>query len=495
MTTDRLILTPENEHAHSFQIVSTNEELRFQRFIATGRPPMDANMRFVGDRHDPASVETFMVLSDPFSSNSSMHATQPQPSVPQQTVRITKPITALDDLSVRGLLTAHSGVAFLGGNALIDATGKVIGVPEVHVEGGIWADGNLHIGNGVLHIGNISLQDDSTNASLRILANVHMSGNEFFIGPMNHMTGMRTHPAQRSMALLANGNERIAMQENRVTIACGPESIGHGNEIRYESSASGNAQLVFYDAGLADQSLVTLEASKSGLVIAVHGDTNTSVSYFSSFTGAHICVPESTSMFDMSLVGQIVESTGEHSNVAGRPLNPTEAVPVVRIATEGSKAVFGVIGHVEEADTTSRTMIAGSLSVVGNRDALDRRLVVVSVGEGAMWVISENGPIENGDFIEVSSVPGYGRRSPSDMMTNRIVAKATGSCAFDASLDTTVVYERTFNDGSLVVDSMGVPVLVPKLDASGQVVKVPRYATKRVGNWYASYIPVTVHCG
>jgi len=489
LTTDRLILTPEDAGAHYFQIVSTDEELRFQRFVATGKPSMDANQRFVGDRGDDANVETFMVLSDPFAAN--IATLIGEPSLAQQTVRITKPVKCLDDLTIRGLLSAPAGIAFTG-NAFIDANARIVGSPEVYIAGDVRSDANVRILGGTLTLGNVHIVDDHANAALSVDANLHITGDQLTLGATQN-TGLRSDAG--TLKLIAGDSERISMSDMHVAIACGAGNVGTANEIRFQKTPDGNAQLVFYNA-VADEPYVTLEASVRGLVVTVHGENQTSQSFYSSFSGLHLCMGEGAGMYDYELVGQVVESTGNHNNVGGVPINPVDAVPTVRIAREGSKAVFGVIAHIEPPYTTERTLVGGALSIVGIRPVNDRRLMIASVGEGAMFVLSENGAIENGDYIEVSSVPGYGRRSNSEVLTNKIVAKATGPCNFGGTNERVNVYvDMLGDDGNVIIDSAGVPVRVPLLDTDGLPVTRPRYFTKRVGAWIAAYIGVTFHCG
>lgn len=489
LTTDRVIFVPESEGAHYYQIVSTDEELRFQRFTSTGKPPVDANQRFVGDRGDDANVDTFLVLSDPFTANVATLAGDP--TVAQKTIRITKPIKALDDVTVRGALVVHDGVHFAG-NAYIDANGRISGVPEVHVDGDLRADGVVRIEGGDLLVGNVLVKEDAANAALCISSNVHVDGDELMIGA-THDTGLRVGE-DGYVSLVAGNSQRIAAGPNGVRVACGNQDVGTGNEVRFESEPGGNAQLIFYDANV-DESLVTLEASTAGLTVTVHGITNTTTSFFSSFSGVHVCAPEDSSLFHPANFGLIVEATGLHKNVGDVPIYPTEAVPVVRLATEGSKAVFGVIAYMEPANFPLRPMIAGSLTIVGNREVNDRRLVIVSIGEGAMWVLSERGALQNGDFIEASSVTGYGRKAESDVMTNKIVAKITGPCNFDGTLDRVPIYTDLIVEGNTVLDSAGVPVQVQATDGEGNPLTRPRYMTKQVGPWLAAYVGVTFHCG
>ena len=44
----------------------------------------------------------------------------------------------------------------------------------------------------------------------------------------------------------------------------------------------------------------------------------------------------------------------------------------------------------------------------------NERLIVNSVGEGAMWVCNSNGNIENGDYITSSDYIGYGEKQDDD---------------------------------------------------------------------------------
>jgi hypothetical protein len=59
------------------------------------------------------------------------------------------------------------------------------------------------------------------------------------------------------------------------------------------------------------------------------------------------------------------------------------------------------------------------------------RLIVNSLGEGAMWVCNSNGNIENGDYITSSDYLGYGEKQDDDLLHNYTVAKATINCDFE----------------------------------------------------------------
>jgi hypothetical protein len=53
------------------------------------------------------------------------------------------------------------------------------------------------------------------------------------------------------------------------------------------------------------------------------------------------------------------------------------------------------------------------------------RLMVNSVGEGAVWVCNSNGNLENSDYITPSDYLGYGKKRDDDLLHNYRVGKAT----------------------------------------------------------------------
>ena len=91
-----------------------------------------------------------------------------------------------------------------------------------------------------------------------------------------------------------------------------------------------------------------------------------------------------------------------------------DAVPVVALSRKKKdKRVFGVLG--EPTRKTNNT----------------NRLIVNSIGEGAICVANTNGNIENGDYIQSSELLGYGEKQDDDLLHNYTIAKSTINCAFE----------------------------------------------------------------
>ena len=91
-----------------------------------------------------------------------------------------------------------------------------------------------------------------------------------------------------------------------------------------------------------------------------------------------------------------------------------DAVPVVALSRKKKdKRVFGVLGA-PKRNTNNKN-----------------RLIVNSVGEGAICVSNTNGNIENGDYIQSSDLLGYGEKQDDDLLHNYTIAKATIDCNFE----------------------------------------------------------------
>ena len=90
-----------------------------------------------------------------------------------------------------------------------------------------------------------------------------------------------------------------------------------------------------------------------------------------------------------------------------------DALPIIELSRiRKDKRVFGVLGDKRRSNSRKE------------------RLIVNSVGEGAIWVCNSNGNIENGDYITSSDYLGYGEKQDDDLLHNYTVAKATINCDF-----------------------------------------------------------------
>ena len=121
------------------------------------------------------------------------------------------------------------------------------------------------------------------------------------------------------------------------------------------------------------------------------------------------------------------------SDGIGKGLNAitqNEALPVLSMSSKAlDKSCFGVISESEDPNS-NRTGTLGMFKSFYDTEDGDKRIIVNSVGEGAIWVTDINGTLESGDYITTSNVVGYGQKQESDSLKNYTVAKITMNCDF-----------------------------------------------------------------
>ena len=83
-------------------------------------------------------------------------------------------------------------------------------------------------------------------------------------------------------------------------------------------------------------------------------------------------------------------------------------------------------------DTRKWITDSGSWVTTMNKPEGDERVIVNSLGEGAIWITNINGNLENGDYITSSTAAGLGQKQDDDVLHNYTVAKITQDCDFSS---------------------------------------------------------------
>lgn len=175
------------------------------------------------------------------------------------------------------------------------------------------------------------------------------------------------------------------------------------------------------------------------------------------FTGQHRC-RAMPGLMDMVLSGKtciglpvqgcVVVSSGVICTAMGRRgqtftdkrgVSVSQALPVVDLcSTANDKAVFGVVAGIESVtpDNLSRTYNVGPMVTVFPKEYSDTRVVINSLGEGAIWVCNQGVRcVENGDYLVSSSLPGVSQKQRSPCLRNSTIAKLTAGFDFDICSD------------------------------------------------------------
>jgi hypothetical protein len=151
------------------------------------------------------------------------------------------------------------------------------------------------------------------------------------------------------------------------------------------------------------------------------------------FTGQH-CVKSDTIDYTniYEHVGKIVVASGSYI----KEKTICEALPNVELSSRSKqKNVFGVISNINNWNNGNVDYVEAHNDGWSSGLYDDSSLLVNSIGEGCIWVVSEIGdllgvsvvldPIENGDYITTSDVEGYGCLQKEPTLCNFTVAKIT----------------------------------------------------------------------
>ena len=376
-------------------------------------------------------------------------------------------LTAEDELR----LECNSG----GGTDKITFFSNGVEKGEIDASGNLQIDGDLTVSGGDVTASKIETGNDLILKAddNSVIMEIEGATAQTFTSTLHTFAGAGAVDANSgNLYLRTNGTSRLTVESSTGDIGIGDTTPSYRLDVKDDTNTSYIAQFdststsndtdgmridiggnssayagyFFYLVARASSGL------KSGAWIS-DGDGTSTIEY--TFTGTHDAAFESS---DIALPGMIVESTGEvwvkNTDTSKNVFSYHTALPYTRLtSTNGSKAVFGVINidmlkwiMEEEHDgegkipNPNRGGLARGVfpGLVENNPLKENHqaVQVMSLGEGTVWVTNINGNIENGDLIESSSVPGYGRLQDDDIMRSKTVAKCTQNVDWESVTDT-----------------------------------------------------------
>ena len=180
------------------------------------------------------------------------------------------------------------------------------------------------------------------------------------------------------------------------------------------------------------------------------------------FTGQHRPFVKDTRSSDAASMQGLIVSAVDNTYirmfggvVRGREaITINESLPVVSLSTrDDDKVCFGVFSGVEnKVDGRCKNTNASVIPGVTPKEEGDTRVYINSLGEGAIWVVDANGPLQSWDYITTcGAMPGYGHRQADDVLHNYTVAKITMDCDFNPPL---VPVQRIATEVKTVTDHL-----------------------------------------
>jgi hypothetical protein len=220
-----------------------------------------------------------------------------------------------------------------------------------------------------------------------------------------------------------------------------------------------------------------------------------------SFTGQHRCFPEGP--IERGLI--VSANRNKYMNLNGPlttgigAIQSTESLPIVSLSNVvNDTRVFGVIDK-PELITLERRQKYGNILVRNDKEYGDVRVIINSLGEGAMWIVNTNGNVVSGDYITSSNISGYGQKQDDDILHSYTVAKITMDCDFNPKEIPVQVIKKDENNINILdeygrlqwedTDKTQKAYNIKYLTTNGEV------TDEANAIWTAAYVGCTYHCG
>ena len=220
-----------------------------------------------------------------------------------------------------------------------------------------------------------------------------------------------------------------------------------------------------------------------------------------SFTGQHRCFPEGP--IERGLI--VSANRNKYMNLNGPlttgigAIQSTESLPIVSLSNVvNDTRVFGVIDK-PELITLERRQKYGNILVRNDKEYGDVRVIINSLGEGAMWIVNTNGNVVSGDYITSSNISGYGQKQDDDILHSYTVAKITMDCDFNPEEIPVQVIKKDENNINILdeygrlqwedTDKTQKAYNIKYLTTNGKV------TDEANAIWTAAYVGCTYHCG
>jgi hypothetical protein len=293
--------------------------------------------------------------------------------------------------------------------------------------------------------GKIGIFTNAPSRTLDIAGDTN--SNSFWV---NNQWNLHSNTGENSLVLRSADLNRFYFSNEGLLYIYQNSADAGSSGIQFKHSTGGD-WYIFADDSEVGRLKFSFKASSSSAnpvlkaSIAGNGDNGKQLN----FTGQHKVIANSTLLLDNKYIGLIVSSCGRYDNIENidderNNITIDESLPIVKLSEKRQdKTVFGVISSFEDSNTEERIYQIGLLNLHSKKESLeDNRLIINSLGEGAIWVTNINDNLENGDYITSCEIPGYGMRQESEGLMNYTVAKITCDCDFD--LNSKIYYCEEF---------------------------------------------------
>ena len=155
-----------------------------------------------------------------------------------------------------------------------------------------------------------------------------------------------------------------------------------------------------------------------------------------SFTGGHIAFTQ-----DTLIAGMLVYTDESVPDTVNQNI-----ITVVKTSTQKDKRVLGVYNG--QSSSYNKLITADNMLLANALIDNGYRVVCINaLGEGGILVCSENGNIDNGDYLTSANLAGYACKQDDDLLHSYTVAKALESVDWANETETTKLIACTYHAG------------------------------------------------
>ena len=297
------------------------------------------------------------------------------------------------------------------------------------------------------------------------------------VGQLGNNTTAYSSPTPVNISIIASGSiYNNGIIKRIIAIAAGDshtlaiDSVGYIHAWGFNGQGQlGNNTIVY--------SSIPIKITGFGSISSISTTAPLAGQFFVNFTGQHRAFLNDETENKEGLI--VVSDQNEYITGGPDNMNPygqfirghdaisiNDALPIVSLAnTAYDKRVFGILSS--EIFATSPEMVKEQTAAKHNKLAQygDVRIEINAIGDGAIWVTDINGPLNSGDLITSSIIPGYGQlQSTDDVFHNYTVAKITCNCDFSNKQRPIYVINTDVNGLNILDPISGKPTWVQKTE-------------------------------
>ena len=159
-----------------------------------------------------------------------------------------------------------------------------------------------------------------------------------------------------------------------------------------------------------------------------------------------INIPSTASFTDVNISGTLTNFTGSHIvNINNIYLDTY--IGLIVITSNILNYIPNINNNNINVELSNNKKCPNVFGVISKKYN-DSQIIINSIGEGGIWICNLNGNLNNGDYIQTSSILGIGEKQDDNILYNYTVAKILHDCDFNLNnkyYNCEQIFDNTYN--------------------------------------------------